>query len=262
MKQETSLIVKTDEDLKSMIVEEQNKRQMLTEYIQKNLIDGVDFGVINIKGKESKPCLFKAGAEKICSLMHLKPIFKIDSDLLNIVPKGTIPYVCELMSFKTGEVLGEGRGSCSIEEKQNNSNVAIKIAQKRAQLDAVLRVSALSGQFTQDVEEMALEQSASTTRPHTSSATKPKTDADKTDPAIYCTFGKKANVKWAQMDKGSLDWYAGYFTKKLADNPDDKYKDSKIKALNAIELLLSQTEIVPEQTQQTDDDFDYGEPPF
>ncbi len=51
----------------------------------------------------------------------------------------------------------------------------------------------------------------------------------------------------------------------MADNILRTYGDSAAKedvVLNAIELLLNQTEIVPEQTQQTDDDFDYGEPPF
>jgi len=72
--------------LKEFIKIEQEKRELLKEYIAKNLIEGVDYGIIEIESKntgkkyKSKPTLFKAGSEKFLSLMHLKAVFKRDDE--------------------------------------------------------------------------------------------------------------------------------------------------------------------------------------
>jgi hypothetical protein len=51
--------------------------------------------------------------------------------------------------------VGEGRGCGNIDEKSNsNANDIIKRTQKRAQVDATLRVAGLSERFTQDMEEI------------------------------------------------------------------------------------------------------------
>jgi len=50
---------------------------------------------------------------------------------------------------------GEGRGAADITEKQGSANTAIKIAEKRAKLDAVLATGGLSDFFSQDLEDVA-----------------------------------------------------------------------------------------------------------
>ena len=49
-----------------------------------------------------------------------------------------------------GEVVSEGRGAREV-LKEKDINKAIKMAQKSAQIDAVLRTGALSEAFTQDI---------------------------------------------------------------------------------------------------------------
>jgi hypothetical protein len=146
--------------LEKFIEIEQAKRNLLKKYISDNLVEGIDYGVIEIESKrtgqkyKSKPTLFKAGSEKFISLMHLRPIFKRDDETWEMTGKkaGLFCYICQLINIK-GEVVGEGRGSCDISEKKS-ANEAIKLAEKRAQLDATLRTGGLSDFFTQDLEDM------------------------------------------------------------------------------------------------------------
>jgi hypothetical protein len=67
-------------------------------------------------------------------------------------PAGVICYVCALYTTR-GELVGEGRGAREV-LKEKDINKAIKMAQKSAQIDAVLRTGALSDAFTQDLEDV------------------------------------------------------------------------------------------------------------
>ena len=55
---------------------------------------------------------------------------------------------------------GEGRGAATMTEEHTTENKLIKIAEKRAQMDAVLRTGALSDFFTQDLDEPSQRQLA------------------------------------------------------------------------------------------------------
>jgi hypothetical protein len=172
IEENTELSISTKE-MKNFLKEETEKRKILEEYITQNLKSGVDFGTIDIKYKDkqtgegkvikSKPTLLKPGAEKICSLLHLKPKWRIDHEMISIIGKGEIPFICDLVKESTGEWNGEGRGSCSISEKtkdeKTNNNSAIKIAKKRAMVDAILNVAALSDRFSQDLEDKDVQKS-------------------------------------------------------------------------------------------------------
>src|SRR5690606_10620038 len=65
-----------------------------------------------------------------------------------------------------GVVIGEGVGSCStmeskyIDRPRDCENTALKMAKKRAYVDATLTTFGLSDQFTQDVEDMEHEAKA------------------------------------------------------------------------------------------------------
>lgn len=86
--------------------------------------------------------------------MHLRATFKRDDETWEMSGKkpGLFCYICYLLDSK-GNVVGEGRGSCDLSEKRS-ANEAIKLAEKRAQLDAVLRTGGLSDFFTQDLEDL------------------------------------------------------------------------------------------------------------
>lgn len=144
------------QDLAKVMDDEASKRALITQYISKHMKSGTDFGTIRFGNKESKPSLFKPGSEKFLSLFKLTAKFEKDADTWEMAgsEKGVFAYKC-LLTTKQGEVVGEGRGVSKLSEKAGwTINNAVKIAEKRAQIDAVLRTGALSDFFTQDLEDM------------------------------------------------------------------------------------------------------------
>jgi hypothetical protein len=232
-------VTMTSERLSLALSDEQKKRDLIKTYIQQNLVPDVDYGKINMNGRMSKDCLFKPGAEKVCSLLHLNPVFKIDTDLTPILGDGVIPYICQLINRHTGEVEGEGRGSCSLKEKQGNANVAIKIAQKRAQIDAVLRVAALSDQFTQDLEDMGAQKTK--VEPYYPKSSPPTDDLppfetyeEEVDDGPRCTFGKNKGKPWSQLTINQLKWYKENFEAALQDESKSQYHDTTRRQLQEV----------------------------
>ena len=126
----------------------------------------VDFGVI--KGTK-QPSLYKSGAEKIVSAYGLFVHFKVESKVENGTtneekPRAFFFYnvLCELVRVgNNGEeyVFSSGYGSANTAEKRNgwnspydSANATLKMAQKRALVQAALSVSGLSSLFSQDIE--------------------------------------------------------------------------------------------------------------
>jgi hypothetical protein len=136
---------------------------MLTAYIREHLQEGVDYYVLTVGGKGSKPSLSKAGSEKFLHLFQVHPRFRKDEETWEMLgrPAGVICYVCALHT-PSGACVGEGRGAREV-GKEHDINKAIKMAQKSAQIDAVLRLGALSDAFTQDLEDQQ-ESEAATVR--------------------------------------------------------------------------------------------------
>lgn len=155
-------------DLAVVMQEEVQKRALITQYISHHMKEGADYGKIHI-AKDcsnkynctnsyhfSKPSLFKPGSEKFMSLFKLTAQFDKDTDTWEMAgsEKGVFAYKCRLLDSKK-RMVGEGRGISKLTEKVGwTINNAVKIAEKRAQIDAVLRTGALSDFFTQDLEDM------------------------------------------------------------------------------------------------------------
>lgn len=165
----------------------------LQDFVRAVMRKGEDFG--DIPGV-AKPTLFKAGAEKLAEMYGLAitlPDARRRS--IENWEQGFWHYevVCSLVSRRTGEVVAEGVGSCnSMEDRYrtkewwntpnqpsasegwmptrngkwfrfienptrwNLPNTLLKMAKKRALVDAVLSVTRSSGIFTQDVEDMPM----------------------------------------------------------------------------------------------------------
>jgi hypothetical protein len=145
--------------LRRQMQRDQEIRAIIDEYIKHNMVAGKDYGSIEVKkgsGIMSKPSLFKPGAEKFCGLFKIRATFKKDietCEMLGNTP-GILAYICELVDSR-GQVIGEGRGTAkaSPDGVDFDINKQVKIAQKRAQVDAVLRAGGLSDFFTQDMED-------------------------------------------------------------------------------------------------------------
>lgn len=145
------------------------------QYLMQNVLkQGEHFGVIPGTGKNAKPTLFQSGAEKIAYMFHLVPTYQVRKELLD---GGHREYEvqCVLKSRETGQEVGGGMGLCSTMESKyryryvwrNNQkervenpdiadvyNTVMKMAKKRAFVDAVKSTTAASDIFTQDVEDL------------------------------------------------------------------------------------------------------------
>jgi hypothetical protein len=145
------------------------KREGLMQFLAQHLVKGVDYGPIHIKGdckpfRERRQCtqqghwskdiLFKSGSEKICDYYGLRPTFHADTGTWEMMGRktGVVCLRCELVTA-SGHVVGEGRGCREVTKDGGDPNKAVKMCEKSAQIDAVLRAGALSDAFTLDLDD-------------------------------------------------------------------------------------------------------------
>ena len=132
---------------------------MFRELQKRVLEEGVDYGYpAGKKTPGQKPSLYKSGAEKLTRLFNLTPRFEI----VEAIEKDDFvmyTFKCTLQAA-SGRIVGEGFGSCNSKEKRAWSenpwafqNNILKIAKKRAHIDAVLTGLGASNVFTQDLED-------------------------------------------------------------------------------------------------------------
>lgn len=155
--------------------------------VQKTLKNGQDYG--EVPGT-NKPTLLKPGGEKICMLFGLNPEYEF-LQTTEDYDKEFFSYNIKCTLYRNGQAVAQGVGSCNSKEKKyrfinvdevpenyvgyqeqftdkygrvkykiNNVDVCslvntiLKMAKKRAFIDAVLQVASLSEVFTQDLEDM------------------------------------------------------------------------------------------------------------
>lgn len=156
--------------------------------LQKVLKPDYDYGVI--PGTQ-KPTLFKPGGEKICMMFGLHPEYDF-LDTKEDYVKGFFAYNIKCTLYKGKQAVAQGVGSCNSMERRYRyinsdsippnidpkkvqsfidsygrtkykiqnpniydlTNTILKMAKKRAFIDAVLQVASLSEIFTQDLEDI------------------------------------------------------------------------------------------------------------
>ena len=138
---------------------EELKRQydMFRELQRRVLEEGVDYGWPAGK-REGKPSLYKSGAEKLTRLFNLVPNFET---LKLVEDENFIEYIFKcVLKTPNGLIVGEGFGAANSREKAHwrrdpwaNQNTILKMAKKRAHVDAVLTGLGASNVFTQDIED-------------------------------------------------------------------------------------------------------------
>lgn len=124
--------------------------------IQKKLTSGHDYGIVP---GTSKPTLLKPGAEKILMLMGLSTEYSI-VDSTRDFEQGFFQYQIRCRIYRDGVAITEGFGACNTRERKyarqnpyDIDNTVLKMAKKRAMIDATLLVASLSDIFTQDLED-------------------------------------------------------------------------------------------------------------
>jgi hypothetical protein len=125
--------------------------------IQQAVKPGHDIGIIP---GTNKPTLLKPGAEKIVMMMGLSSRYEI-MDKVEDYEKGFFSYNIRCTLSRQGFDICEGVGNCNSRESKyikadpySVANTILKMAKKRAYVDAALSVASLSDIFTQDLEDM------------------------------------------------------------------------------------------------------------
>ncbi|HBQ85293.1 MAG TPA: hypothetical protein DD811_02265 [Syntrophomonas sp.] len=134
-----------------------DKIHAFQQIIQQAVVPGHDIGII--PGTE-KPSLLKPGAEKIVMMMGLSSCYEI-MDKVEDYEKGFFSYNIRCTLSRNGYDICEGVGNCNSRESKyvkadpySVANTILKMAKKRAYVDAALSVASLSDIFTQDIEDM------------------------------------------------------------------------------------------------------------
>jgi hypothetical protein len=168
-----ALAMLTDEDFKLRLESLKQGRERIAEIQRRLMRPGVDFG--KIPGTGDRPTLLKPGAEKLADFYQLAAGMAADMTPGDGERTPLIRYEvrCTLhLRTLDGPVVASGWGVCTSHEKKyryrnewtngkkqrvvnedpwEQANTILKIAEKRAFIDAVLRATASSGLFTQDV---------------------------------------------------------------------------------------------------------------
>lgn len=158
MIQNTSLSIIESVNTTSMTSSLQKINQF-QQLVQSQMKQNHDYGIIP---GTKKPTLLKPGAEKIIMLLGLTSEFEIvestrDFDL------GFFQYQVRCSLYKNGICITQGMGAGNTKETKyiqmdayTVDNTVLKMAKKRAMVDAALLVGSLSDVFTQDIEDMDL----------------------------------------------------------------------------------------------------------
>lgn len=125
--------------------------------VQNTLKKNHDYGVIP---GTPKPTLLKPGAEKIQMLLGVTSEYEV-IERVQDYDKGFFAFTVRCVIYKNGMKITEGVGHCNTREKKyanqdpyTLANTCLKMAKKRAQIDATLTLASLSEVFTQDIEDM------------------------------------------------------------------------------------------------------------
>jgi len=133
--------------------------QELQRFVREQMVEGVDYGRIP---NTPKPTLFKAGAEKLAMIYGLAIHAEVQSSVEQW-EEGFVAYTVKttLVDRRSGLVVAEGLGHCNSRERRyarqqaaDIANTVLKMAKKRALVDAVLSATRSSGIFTQDTEDL------------------------------------------------------------------------------------------------------------
>jgi len=142
-------------------VESKRRIDELQKFVSEMMVKGVDYGLVD---GFSKPTLLKPGAEKLCDVFGFSKTVAV----VNRIEKwneGFFAYEVKMTLTRkdNGVIESEGLGSCNSKEatfrKQDPFtivNTLLKMAKKRALIDAVLSATRSSGIFTQDIEDFSL----------------------------------------------------------------------------------------------------------
>lgn len=239
----------SSKDLKQAVKLMTEQRQIIADFIKENLVKDVDYGTIestSASGKtfKSKPTLYKPGMEKILSLFGLASELEKDSETLemtNIV--NAIAFKCSIT--RNGQKIAEGRGAAVVGDMKRDLNSTIKIAEKRARMDACLSLG-FSEYFTQDMDDPEYKNK---TNQNTSYDSMPGPMSDPQRKMIFVLL-KKAGIEDNELQKATFNLNCPHREGEAI---------SKKEASEFIDKLQKGTFERPAPDEITDDDIDLSD---
>jgi hypothetical protein len=212
-----------------------------------------------IPGCGKKPTLLQAGAEKIAYMFHLVPSYTVTRYEMG---GGHREYEveCVLASRDTGERVGEGLGTCSTMEskyryrsewnpetrrkdkKRENPDIAdtwntvLKMAKKRAFVDAVKSTTAASDIFTQDIEDMVAYEVPQTAPQQPQQAPQAQAQPTQPDPR-KALWNEAAELKQKVLGMGANEEGIKSWMASAIKNPDGTPKPTGYYTVEDIESL-------------------------
>lgn len=144
----------------AITIKEAKKRiDILKKFVDELMTPGIDYGIVP---GVNKPTLLKPGAEKLCDVFGFSKRVEVTNRLEDWY-RGVFHYEVRvtLICKRSGMIEAEGIGCCNSKESAYKDqsghdvvNTIMKMAKKRALIDAVLSATRSSDLFTQDIEEM------------------------------------------------------------------------------------------------------------
>ena len=145
--------------VESPVVIVEPKEEPIERIVAKHLRAGRDYDRLP---NTSKPTLFKSGAEILCGVFGFRTTTSVINRVIDF-EKSFVMYEAQITVYdKDDKIVAEGIGSCNSKERKylrgdfcTQLNTILKMAKKRAYVDAMLTACHASKVFTQDVEDIA-----------------------------------------------------------------------------------------------------------
>jgi hypothetical protein len=143
------------------------RRKMLKEFVQSQMVVNVDYGIIP---GTPKPSLYQPGAQKLAQLFAIGVRFVNKEKEVNLHENfAMFTYTAEVYHLRTGTVIAQCEGSCNSQEKKYRTqkvdgalqerpigdlmNTLMKMAQKRAYVGGIIQATGASDFYTQDIDD-------------------------------------------------------------------------------------------------------------
>ena len=130
----------------------------INDIVAKHLKAGRDYDRLP---NTNKPTLLKSGAKILAGVFGFRTSAKVINRVEDYDKQFVLYEVCVTVLDMDGNVVAEGLGSCNCRERRylkidfaTNLNTVLKIAKKRAYVDAILSATHASKVFTQDIEDI------------------------------------------------------------------------------------------------------------
>ncbi len=221
---------------KRALVSRSENYDALAMHLRAMLVPGKDFGRIHFASKDKCPqwwnCspeaepshwsdygLFAPGADKVLGMLSLTPSYPGEQDFIRAALRGQdiqdIIIKCLIVGLSSA-VIAEGMGACSRRDMKGDLNNTVKRACKRARVDAVMRLPAISALFEDDFLAQ-LDRDAVKNNSTTSRQQQVKAEHDTgAELQVWPMKGELEGQRFDQMDDGALDW----ILRTIKDKPD------------------------------------------